>query len=215
MPAFGRLPAPDPRDREYRMSTILPPRPERRWRYYWSSWFGNQGEESSCVGFAWTHFLQAAPVHQTGIDWEPYASFIYRQAQFIDEWPGENYDGTSVRAGAKYLQSEGFITEYRWAWNATDIVRAVLDVGPVVVGTAWYDSMMYPEGGHFPEIGGSVVGGHAYLIDGANLDRQVVRCKNSWGRDWSMNGRFWLTFNQLEFLMGRDGEAALAMEVRK
>src|SRR5215203_5959800 len=59
----------------------------------------DQGREGACVGFGWTGFLNAKPVkheygNQMGFD-------VYRRAQEIDERPGEDYLGTSVRAGAK------------------------------------------------------------------------------------------------------------------
>jgi hypothetical protein len=35
------------------------------------------------------------------------AGWLYHEAQRIDEWPGEDYDGTSVRAGMDVLRTEG------------------------------------------------------------------------------------------------------------
>lgn len=214
MPALGRLPAPDPRDRAFRLAAILPPAPIRRWRYYWSGFWGDQGNESSCVGFSWMHWLVSAPVTQRSRNWTAEARNIYYQAQLVDEWEGTNYEGTSVRAGAKVLAATGFISEYRWAWDGMETIRAVLDVGPVVVGTNWYDGMFNPDSrGHIKPTG-SVAGGHAYLIDGASLDRGLVRLKNSWGRGWGLAGRAYMTITDFSRLIAEDGEAALAAEIR-
>jgi hypothetical protein len=212
---LGRLPAPDPRDRAFLLAAVIPSAPSRRSKYYWSGWFGDQGMQSSCVGFAWAHWLTAGPTTQATNDWDSHARMTYVQAQGLDEWPGQepDYEGTSIRAGAKALQAQGFITGYRWAFTADEVVRAVLDVGPVVVGTWWTEAMFTPVNGRItPD--GPIAGGHAYLIDGANLDRQVVRVKNSWGRDWGSMGRAYMSISHLAHLMDMDGEATLATEIR-
>lgn len=211
---LGRLPAPDPRDHAFPFAALLPAAITRRSRYFWSGWFGDQGSTSSCVGFSWTGWLTAGPVTQISRDWNSHALSTYSEAQRLDEWEGEAYDGTSVRAGAKALQAQGFISEYRWAWTADEIVRAVLDVGPVVVGTVWTESMFTPNAKGVITPDGAVVGGHAYLIDGASLDRGLVRIKNSWGRGWGLAGRGYMTISHLAHLIDMDGEAALATEIR-
>lgn len=211
---LGRLPATDSRDQAFRIAAFLPATPTRTWRYHWSGFWGDQGDESSCVGFSWMHWLITAPMTQRTRDWPAAARDFYRQAQLIDEWPGEDYDGTSVRAGAKVLQSQGFISEYRWAWDGMEAVRAVLDVGPVVVGTNWYEGMFFPNDRGRIAPSGSIAGGHAYLIDGANLDRGLVRIKNSWGRGWGNRGRATMTIADFSRLISEDGEAALATELR-
>ena len=33
--------------------------------------------------------------------------WLYHEAQKVDEWPGEDYDGTSVRAGLDILRKRG------------------------------------------------------------------------------------------------------------
>lgn len=213
---LGRLPAPDYRDLNFRFASLLPAEPIRRSRYYWSGWWGDQGASSSCVGFSWTGWLTAGAVTQRARDWQTHAFTTYSEAQRLDEWDGEAYDGTSVRAGAKALQAQGFISDYRWAWTADEIVRAVLDVGPVVVGTNWTEAMFDPVNGIIkPD--GPIAGGHAYLIDGASLDKGTVRIKNSWGKDWgtSGNGRASMSIAHLQLLMEQDGEAALATEIRR
>lgn len=196
------------------MASVLPAVSPRRSRYYWSGWFGDQAEESSCVGFSCTHLLTAGPVTQATREWTGFARSVYYEAKRVDEWEGENYEGTSVRAGFKVLQAQGFISEYRWAFATSEIVTALLEVGPVVMGTVWSESMFEPDSRGFLHPDGNIVGGHAYLLDGVNVDRQVVRVKNSWGRNWGRQGRAFLSFGDLWTLLSQEGEAAIGIELR-
>jgi hypothetical protein len=214
LPKLGRLPAPDPRDHAFRLAALLPTAPLRTSKYYWSGWFGDQGQTSACVGYSWTGWLTAGPTTQVTKNWDTYARSTYKTAQTLDEWEGEAYDGTSVRAGAKALQADGYITEYRWAWTIDEVVRAILDLGPVVVGTVWTEAMFYPLASGQIKPDGEILGGHAYLLDGANLDRGTVRIKNSWSKEWGNSGRAWITIPHLSHLLDMEGEAAVATEVR-
>lgn len=139
------------------------------------------------------------------------ADEFYREAQKVDEWPGEDYAGSSVRAGAKVLQARGLVSEYRWAFTLDDVVLALLEVGPVVVGTDWYEAMFEPDEDGFLRPEGAVAGGHAYLLNGVSVGARKLRIKNSWSKSWGVNGRAYLDFQDFEELLA-GGEACLAME---
>ena len=103
---FGRLVVPDERDHNYSMAALLPPARARRLSRFWwdSGWWGDQGETSECVAYAWTHWLADGPVlHSPRIPGQTQfkPEEIYHAAQKVDEVPGEGYEGTSVRAGAR------------------------------------------------------------------------------------------------------------------
>ena len=191
---------------------------ERGWRYWNpSAWWGDQGSTPQCVAYAWTHYLEDGPVTHSAT---PHGSsealldpgLLYSRAQQVDEWPGTDYDGTSVRAGAKVLQELGLIGSYRWTWDIQEMVRSILTLGPVVVGTSWYVDMFYPDANGFVKPTGSVAGGHAYLANGVNVNEKKIRFKNSWGRQWGDDGHFWMEFREAEKLL-RHGEVCLAVEV--
>ena len=113
MYGLGRLPVEDKRDALHPMSArllvgeLLPP-----FQYWRPGPVLDQGQFPHCVGYAWSGWLQASPTRtRTG----PLPTLIYTESQKVDEWPGESYDGTSVRAGAKFLSTQGRISEYVWA----------------------------------------------------------------------------------------------------
>jgi hypothetical protein len=137
---------------------------------------------------------------------------LYKRAQELDGIPGENYDGTTVRGLMKALKEQDLISEYHWAWGTEDLVRTVLELGPVVVGTDWHRDMYVPDSKGFVTATGSVLGGHAWVINGVNKERGVFRAKNSWGRDWGIDGRFWIRFEDMEKLLNNRGEAVIATE---
>lgn len=202
--ATGRRYAPDRRDRRHK----IPRRRSQRTFRYWdtSGWHGDQGNISACVGFAWAHWLAASPVRQ----WvDPVG--IYQFAQFVDEWPGEDYEGTSVRAGAKVLKRLGAIASYKWADSVDVLVNHVLEVGPVVVGTDYFQGMEYPKDG-IMRATGEFLGGHAYLISGVNKATGWAKVKNSRPKSWGLGGYGWISFDTLAELIAADGEVCCGVE---
>ncbi len=216
MPGLGRLASKDERDQAFPIRALLPARAStRRWRNWWThGWRGDQDDTPHCVGFAWTHWLHAGPTTQPGSPvLDPH--MLYRAAQQLDEWPGEAYEGTSVRGGAKALVQHGYVGEYRWAFTIDDVVQAVLELGPVVVGTDWFESMFYPNKAGEVRVQGGPVGGHAYLLYGVNRNTKRFHALNSWGPSWGKNGTFSISIDDMGTLLDRDGEACLAVEHRQ
>jgi hypothetical protein len=214
---LGRRPAPDARDLNFPMRALAavaapPTRTSRYW--YANGWWGNQGASSTCVGHGWGHWLEDGPHSQPGkapvVD--PY--WLYHNAQLVDEWQGEEptYEGTSVRAGAKVLQGIGFIDSYHWAFDLDTVVHAVLEAGPVVVGTDWYDGFFTPDSRGLIEPTGAVAGGHCWVVNGVNTKTRMARGKQSWGRQWGRSGYFYLSFDTLAQLIADAGEACIAVE---
>ncbi len=208
---LDRVPQPDARNASYPIRALLKREP-RSYTWPLASWL-DQGREGACVGFAWAHELVAAPVKVPQDDAS--ARLIYRQAQKIDQWPGEDYEGTSVLAGAKVLHGMGLVPEYRWAFTAQDVIDTVGAYGPVVLGVNWYEQMFDTTSDGFVRVGGRVVGGHALLCLGVSLPLGYVVLHNSWGRDWGVNGRARLTFADLDRLMREDGDACVPVSRKK
>lgn len=214
---YGRLYSVDERDHKF----LLPRREEALaiTSRYWTMGRGmplDQGPTPQCVAYAGMGYLNTSPVRNV----PPFSpAELYHQCQLVDEWPGENYDGTSVRALFKVLTTKGYIDGYQWAFNFDPVLHHVLAVGPVVMGTYWFTQMDTPDANGYLWPQGSILGGHAWLIIGASQIRVnpdgtkgAFRMINSWGPDWASHGRAWLTFESLDRLIAEEGEACTAME---
>ena len=217
---LGRILAPDDRDRQFLMESVLPTRKSTLTRRYWNQtgWWGDQGSTPQCVAYAALHYLEDGPVTHNHVRAPMIVPReLYCECQEVDEWYGDcrnpRYNGTSVRAAMKVLQRRGHIGAYRWAFDVDTMIDAVLTTGPVVVGTWWYEGMFDTDSDGFVHLTGRRAGGHAWVVNGVNLKRGVIRAKNSWGRTWGKRGNFWLTIPDMARLISEDGEVALADEI--
>jgi len=209
-PRLGRITKPDERDHRFAMSLALPSVPLPTYKYWRPGAVLDQGQFPYCVAYAWTGWELATPIRDalSAVTAPP---TLYAECKAIDGLGGG--DGTTVRAGAQIMQREGRFANYVWAQNAEDVQAWLLTKGPVVVGTEWTSMMFTPRADGFVSAGGSVEGGHAYLITGFNSVEQKYRCRNSWGAGWGQKGNFWITASEMHFLLfQRDGEACAAVE---
>lgn len=197
----------DERSRAYPIRAALPSTKPRS--YTWScNVFLDQGQEGACVGFSLAHELNARPV-VVHVDADYARNQIYREARKIDEWPGEDYEGTSVLAGAKILHNLGYFTEYRWAFGLDDLILAVGRHGPAVLGVNWYEGQFDPDPNGFIHVGGELAGGHAILCNGVNLKGRYFTLHNSWGQDWGNNGECKISFEDIDRLLHEQGEVCV------
>lgn len=168
----------------------------------------DQGSEPSCVGHAWFGWLAASPIRQSPM----LPDAIYQFAKFYDEWRGQNYEGTSVRGAAKVLAVAGHVSEYQWAWDLDTALPWLVSNGPLVAGVNWYEGMCYPNAAGLIVPSGEVVGGHAVLVYGLDVRRQLVKIRNSWGTGWGRRGNCLLSFDDFARLLAEDGECCAATE---
>lgn len=226
---LDRLAEFDERSREYPIRTLLGTTEVLR-SYTWAcDMYNDQGTEGACVGFGWSHELSARP---KVISTDATAALeIYKRARQLDEWPGENYSGTSVLAGAKAVQErinsrgKSFMPEYRWAFGWEDTALAIGYHGPVVLGLNWYSNMWDVDENGFLHADGDVVGGHCLLARGIkavrkdpalaghssniDLDKSYVLLHNSWGKGWGVNGTAKLRLRGLNKLLQDGGDACI------
>jgi hypothetical protein len=218
---FGRLYAPDVRDMRYLIKPDVRKAAAINFRFWYPGPALCQGSQPACVGYSTWKWLYGGPIKNRIMPFSPYQ--LYLEAQKWDEWPGEGYDGTSVRGAFKFLENSGYVSEYQWAFNIGSVLAYVLTTGPIVMGTDWYTGMMDPGSGMYVKPTGVVEGGHAYLFCGVNRMKKnpdgslgALRILNSWGSSWGAKGRAWITFQDAAFLMAQpQAEACIAVEVKK
>lgn len=182
----------------------------------------DQGQEGACVGFAHAHRNAARPTKLEAS--EQIARSIYRRAQQIDEWPGEEptYSGTSILAGTKASQEMGYVDSYWWAFTLEEFLRG-MNRQPCVAGLTWYWGMVNPGADGRISPTGEVYGRHAILINRVKLvyhgedldyDRSIVGFWNSWGPTWGDKGTAWMTLREFDQLRREQGELCFAIDKR-
>jgi hypothetical protein len=177
----------------------------------------DQGVEGACVGHGFTHEMIARPVIVN--KWprpnfgagnaQAFAFELYEWCRRNDEFPGEDYSGTSVAAGAKGMELAGALDEYRWTSDVDEMAVAVSHKGPVVAGINWYTGMFNPDTSNFLHKTGQLEGGHCLLINGYSLRKQAFRIHQSWGQDWGDFGEAWIDHDDMGALLEEDGEVCL------
>lgn len=221
-PGMGRaLIEHDPRSWQYSVRGVVTregvTRQNKTWRRATRAY--DQGSTSSCVGQTFQGVLSTSPVTgQVPLATRKLypAMKIYENAQRHDQWPGEepSYYGTSALGALKYLQGEGVVKTYRWCFSVDDVLDTLSQYGPVAIGVWWYSGMMKTDSKGFINPTGYQVGGHEVELHGINVDKEYVVGTNSWGIDWGYNnGRFNITWANLDRLLREDGDAVTITSV--
>lgn len=196
----------------------------------------DQGREGACCGFAAAAELAATPQRVPRVT-NGYALGVYREAQRIDQWPGENYSGTSVLATMKALRNRGLYGGFLWSFTVAQFAVG-LRKGPGVIGVEWRAGNYSTDRDAVIRPGGNVVGGHAlcvlgFVSSGAELDadawqlleqlglvagirrvladpteRGVFVAQNSWGEDYGAGGLFLVPWSVMEAWCAAGWEAA-------
>lgn len=181
----------------------------------------DQGNLGSCTGNAAVKAMSYDPLWSSGgLEFlspdngdgdEDIAISVYSDATKIDSWDGEypptdtGSDGLSV---AKVLKNRGLISGYQHATSMNALLNALQDQS-VIVGTEWRNNMFYPDSDGRLHITGSVAGGHEYCLDQIDVENERVWVQNSWGNSWGVNGRAYLTWDDMTTLLSADGDCTI------
>lgn len=179
----------------------------------------DQGSLGSCTGNTGTYAMGANPFWptleeevQNALDQE-YAKQLYSDATAIDpftgQWPPTDTgsDGLSI---AKVLKRRGLISGYRWAFSLHDMKAALLET-PVMLGIGWYTSFYRPDSNGNVRITSTatVNGGHEIIVDELDMENERFGLTNSWGRDYGLDGRFYISFADMQRLLDERGDVVV------
>jgi len=203
---LGRLKHFDERSRAFPVRAVIEEKKLRSFTWRCLPNF-DQGREGACVAFGIGHELAARPSEVEGINYDGLIA-IYHEAQRTDPWEGGSYpgaspryDGTSVLAGVKVVQKQGYFSEYRWAFTFRDLQLGIGRNGPCVIGVDWRTGMFDTDSNGFIHATGQVEGGHCTLLRGVNIKEKYFLGRNSWGAGWGQGGDFKISFADMEKLM--------------
>lgn len=217
-PRLGRHVVHDSRSLRYRFRATRAPRKLASVRHNIQIPVMDQGNLGSCTGHAGTNVLASgsfwtaaqAPLIAAG-DPHSYAVGLYSDATRLDPWPGAyepddtGSDGLSI---AKALQGRGLISGYQHAMSLQDALAALAE-RVVMVGTNWLGAMFEPTPDGQLTVSGSVEGGHEYALDELDVARKRVWMRNSWGSGWGIEGRAWMSWDDLGQLLDADGDCTV------
>ncbi len=177
----------------------------------------DQGHEGACTGFALSGAVtllnrqRHARLPAPGDAPVASARMLYEMAKLNDEWPGEDYEGSSIRAALKGFFNNGVCSEdlapYRMGernWHLTkeravdarkvglgayyrlrpqiiDYHAALNETGVIYVSAKVHRGWQNPRKGDISP-SSLTEGGHAFIIIG--YDDKGFLIQNSWGTRW-------------------------------
>ncbi len=198
----------------------------------WDSLIEDQGHLGSCVGNAITNAYellvrQLYPAKFVELS----RLFVYYNSRLLDSAVTEDV-GAYLRDGMKAVQKFGICSEQLWPYNikkfnikptdecykdalsrtitsyqslqtVDDVLNAVNQNKPVVIGIVIYDSFdRITKGNSIIPIPSDTekesAGHHAMTIVGYNIPNQLFLVKNSYGKYWGDAGYGWLSFEYVK-----------------
>lgn len=113
----ARKDTPDIRDRMYEPALIqLQPEIDNRG----ATDVLNQGEEGACTGFGLAAVINLLNSKKRNLDFKASQRMLYEMAKKHDEWPGEDYAGSSCRGAIRGWKNMGVCSEDDWSYLVDD-----------------------------------------------------------------------------------------------
>lgn len=203
----------DPRSLAYKVARQVTTLKQRNRMWKRDTWL-DQGPEGACTGFGGAHAMATTPRRHTPVTNADGRTY-YLGAKDNDEWPGSDYDGSSVTGLMKYLKSVSLVSKYLWSTTLDELIHAVGYIGPVVIGINWYEGMYNTDAAGCLHKTGANVGGHCLVIGGVDVTNRRFFLFNSWGKGWGVNGGAWIGFDDMAALMAEQGEFAVISKVKQ
>ena len=178
----------------------------------------DQGDVGACTAFALLGCLGTEPfasqlaeraygkVELPAFDAE-LALAVYHDETVLDEreipgiYPPEDTGSAGLYA-MKVARARGWCRAYRHGFSFSSTIAALVN-GPIMVGTAWLESMFTVDRHGVIDVDRSaqIVAGHEWVIDGYDLDAGVAMMTNSWGTSWGEDGHAKVRLGDLRWLL--------------
>lgn len=179
----------------------------------------DQGQVGSCTGNAGIGNLGTDPIFpllnpnvgKYRMD-EDGAIALYSDAEVFDgdgPYPPQD-NGSSGLSIASVLKKAGIIPGYQHTFSLTDCLKA-LSVTPVMLGIPWFEDMFSPDADGRLHITGALAGGHEIECREVDATLGRVWIDNSWGLSFGIQGRAYLTFNDLGALLSQQGDVTVLL----
>lgn len=178
----------------------------------------DQGFVGSCTGHAGVAVLASDPFWPAseeilGRDRDPHLAAVdlYSEATKIDPWTGTyrpddtGSDGLSV---AKVLHAQGLISGYQHATSLAAVLTALAE-RVVMIGSSWLEGMYDVAADGHMDVRGLSAGGHEYALDEIDVPNKRVWMRNSWGSSYGLEGRAWMTWDELGRLLADQGDCTV------
>lgn len=173
---------------------------------------GDSSTKCLGTGVFWASSAVKAVLSPTdGAADQNYAIGVYSEATSLDPYAGTypptdtGSDGLSV---AKVLLKRKLISGYQHA-TSLEATLTALSRQPVIVGTKWLQGMFNPQPDGRLVLTGSIAGGHEYMLDELDVENKRVWMHNSWGPEWGVNGRAYITWDDLAKLLADNGDCTV------
>lgn len=188
----------------------------------------DQKSEGACTGFAVAAAINLLN-QNADRDIVVSARMLYEMAKRNDEWPGEEYDGSSLRGAISGWKNMGVCKEDLWPYRVgsnkgsftiemardarnntigayyrlkpviSDFHAALNETGVIAVSAKVHKGWDDPENGII-DPHEKTEGGHAFVIVGYNDKGFWIQ--NSWGKSWGDNGvALWLYEDWVKHVM--------------
>ncbi|HSG87803.1 MAG TPA: C1 family peptidase [Pseudomonadales bacterium] len=173
----------------------------------------DQGQEGACTGFGLAAVVNLLLANQSR-DQTVSPRMLYAMAQRFDEWPGEDYSGSSCRGAIRGWHYNGVCPASDWPYKpdqpgiltlararaaraitpgayyrvsprVSDYHAALNETGVLFASARVHTGWNNPRNGVITP-GGKATGGHAFAVVGYDDDGFWIQ--NSWGVDWGRAG---------------------------
>lgn len=160
----------------------------------------DQGREGACTGFGLLNWINGGPLMDTQPNQRGFEFYEWNKDN--DEWPGDDYEGSSVSASCKQaIQRLGIAESAAVTSSFDEMVRwKQSGKGGILISTPWYEGMYRTDARGFIRPTGRHVGGHC-IWDRAITSWLSDIWYNSWGLGFGYKGNGWVAAEDKKYLI--------------